>query len=98
MNHRFDPVASEVVLSGRLTFAASVDFRAIVDRLAAGHAAEVVVNLGDTEFIDSAGLGMLLVARDAVVGRGGTICLRNARGQVARMLDLAKFEDFFTIE
>lgn len=87
-----------VALSGRLTFAENTEFRQVVTGIDDSATANVVMDLAALEFIDSAGMGMLLVARDQVFGRGGRIVLRNAGGQVARMLDLAKFSDFFTIE
>lgn len=83
---------------GQLTFAENGEFRRVLAGLDDRPADEVVFDLFDLRFIDSSGLGLLLVARDSVGALGGRITLRNARGQVRRMLDLAKFEDFFALE
>ena len=87
-----------VTLSGRLTFAENGAFRQVVEDLAGSDRLAVVVDLGTLEFMDSAGMGLLLVARDVVAARGGHVSLRAAQGQVARMLRLAKFGDFFTLD
>ena len=49
-------------------------------------------------FIDSAGLGMLLLARDEGKRKNLDVCLRRPRGQVKRMLEVARFDTMFTIE
>lgn len=92
-----DQLSVRVALCGRLTFAQHGAFRDVVARLDdLGEA--VVLDLAEVDFIDSAGLGMLLVAREQVARRGGRISLCNATGQVGRMLALAKFGDFFAID
>lgn len=90
--------AALVQLSGRLTFAENGAFRQVVEGLQHSARDQVVIDLGGLDFIDSAGMGMLLVARDLVAAQGGSVRLRNAAGQVARMLRLAKFSDFFTLD
>lgn len=98
MNHRFDPFKSEIVLAGRLTIAGHGQFRMIIDTLKQTETPELVIDLGEAEFVDSAGLGMLLVAREAAAANGATIRLRNARGQVGRMLECARFDELFSME
>lgn len=93
-----DQAAKMITLTGRLTFAENGEFRQMVDSLEQVGGAMVVLDLGALEFMDATGMGMLLVARDQVVARGGRVTLCNARGQVGRMLELANFGDFFTIE
>jgi len=58
----------------------------------------LVFDLRQTDQIDSAGLGMLLLARQSAAERKRTIVLRGARGQVQRMLAISKFETLFTVE
>ena len=57
-----------------------------------------VIDLSQVEFIDSAGLGMLLLARDEGKRKNLDVCLRRPRGQVKRMLEVARFDTMFTIE
>lgn len=97
---QFDTTAQAATfhLNGRLTFAENSAFRRVVEGIGQCGRDRVVLDLGGLDFIDSAGMGMLLVARDLVTSRGGGISLRAAEGQVARMLRLAKFGDFFTLD
>jgi anti-anti-sigma factor len=50
------------------------------------------------EFIDSAGLGMLLIIRDKLNAKNGSVLLRGSQGQVQKMLKLGNFETLFVIE
>lgn len=86
---------TRVALKGRLTFAENGEFRDVLTRLGEGSAGRVVLDLEQVEFIDSAGLGMLLHARHLVQGRKGELALTGARDQVGRMLELARFYDLF---
>lgn len=87
-----------VVLMGRLSFTENEYFRGIVNTIARDGINRVVLDLAGVESVDSAGLGLLLIARDYVVSGRGQVTLANAHGQVERMLDLARFSDFFSIE
>lgn len=86
---------ARITLTGRLTFGENAAFRRIVERLDGEVEGEIVFDLADMDYIDSAGLGMLMVAREEVVTRGGTARIANAHGHVGRMLELARFGDFF---
>lgn len=90
--------AATIHLAGRLTFAENSAFRQVVEAVAQAGRDHVIFDLDRLDYIDSAGMGMLLVARDLAAGRGGRVTLANADGQVARMLRLAKFSDFFTLD
>lgn len=89
--------AATIALQGRLTFAENGAFRQVVEGLEREGHQQVVFDLAQLDYIDSAGMGMLLVARDVTAARGGAVTLANAGGQVARMLRLARFSDFFTV-
>lgn len=90
--------SATVRLHGRLTFAENGAFRHVVKNLEQAERDRVIIDLGQLDYIDSAGMGMLLVARDVAAARGGAVTLVNAGGQVGRMLRLAKFSDFFTLD
>jgi|UniRef100_Q07SD2 anti-anti-sigma factor len=87
-----------VALSGDLTFTDHVAFREIADRLARCSARTVTIEVSNLKFIDSAGLGMLLIAREEAVKSNRTLVLRGAQGQVNRMFELTKFATLFTVE
>lgn len=88
----------EIDLRGRLTFSDYSVFREISDYLTQFNPKSCLLNLEDLEFIDSAGLGMLLIVRDKILAKNGTITLKNSQGQVKKMLTLGKFESLFSIE
>jgi HptB-dependent secretion and biofilm anti anti-sigma factor len=87
-----------ITLNGRLTFAENGEFRQVVDAIGQAGGTNVVFDLEGLSYIDSAGMGMLLVARDAAAACGAAVALSRAVGQVGRMLQLAKFADFFNLE
>ena len=98
MDHQITslPDAVRVTLRGRLTFAENGGVRTLLDSLAALPAGRpVVFDLAGVEFIDSAGLGLLLHARATLAARAAPLSLCNATGQVGRMLDLARIGDLF---
>ena len=84
-----------VTLSGRLTFTENAQFRAMLMQLQEHSTTAVTLDLGEVEFIDSAGLGMLLYTRDTLHQRQGVVSLSAARGQVGRMLELSRMQDLF---
>ncbi|MCQ4162587.1 STAS domain-containing protein [Roseomonas sp. GC11] len=89
----------EVAVSGTLTFDAHAAFRQVVmAQVDQPGAQPVLLDLAGLDYIDSAGLGMLLLAREAAEKRGRGIILRGARGQVARILTVSKFNQLFTIQ
>jgi len=93
-----DDNTKELYLQGRLTFSDNVVFRKIVDDLKEYNGAKCIFDLSDLEFIDSAGLGMLMLLRDATVSKSFKISIRNADGQVRRMLEIAKFDALIPFE
>ncbi len=90
--------ASEVFLKGRLTFSDHEAFREIVAVFKSDGPAKCVLNLGALEFIDSAGLGLLLIVRDSAEENQVNVSLRGARGAVKKMLDIAKFGEIIPLE
>ena len=86
-----------VALKGRFTFAENKLLREILEKFD-----ETVLNctmdIKNLEFIDSAGLGMIILANDTITENGGKFILKHAQGQVKKMLDLTRFGDIITIE
>jgi anti-anti-sigma factor len=87
-----------VAFSGDLTFGDHVVFREVADRLAASPDKTIVIELANLDFIDSAGLGMLLIAREEAGKKNRMLVLRGAKGQVSRMFSLTKFDTLFAVE
>lgn len=87
-----------VELRGRFTFADNKDFREVVAEMKDGGWRRCVLDMRNLDFIDSAGLGMLLLARDVATDGDIGLIVHGPRGQVRKMLDIAKFDEILTIE
>lgn len=88
---------SEIRLKGRLTFDGNQTFREIYVAVDSVPARAVTLDLGGVDFIDSAGLGMVLMLRDCAHAKGGSLSLRNPAGQVRRLLDICHIQDLLPI-
>ena len=77
-------------LSGRMTFNDHAAMKRVTRALVAERKSHVVIDLSVLDYVDSAGVGMLLIIAEALRGTGGTMTLENARGQVARVFTVTK--------
>jgi anti-anti-sigma factor len=88
----------EVSFSGRLIFADNGAFREIVQSLDGRNSGELLFDLENLDFVDSAGLGMFLIAKEAAESKGMKLRVRGAKGQVAEMLEVSQFSNVINIE
>lgn len=95
---RSTPEAVEVRLSGRLEFTDHDQLRDVVAILDGQRARRFIVDLSALEFIDSAGLGMLLILQEEAEQRSITMTVRGLTGDVKRSIDLARIGEIITIE
>lgn len=86
-----------VKIEDRLTYSDYGSFRQVTDAIGQTECESCILDLTKLDFIDSAGLGMLLLARDKSQERQCSISLRNASGQVRKMIDLGRFDSLFKI-
>lgn len=98
MQYTFTDSDAVVALTGELTFVDHPVFRTMTTRIMQTKTPSTVIDLSGLQFIDSAGLGMLLVARDEAKRANRTLRLRHPAGQVKRMFDISKFETLFSID
>jgi anti-anti-sigma factor len=99
VNYKVDAAGEEihVELTGRLTFADYGSFKELTELFVEHELKNCLLNLSNLEFIDSAGLGMLLIARDKMRMKDGDVTLKGAQGQVKKMLDLGHFDSLFKV-
>lgn len=57
-----------------------------------------IVDLRDTEYMDSSALGMLLLLREFASDRGAEVVLQNCSREVRKILEIANFQRLFRIE
>ena len=100
MEFTHEEFATGAVLSlhGAFTFKDHHSFRAVLDQLKASKGSNHVLDLSDIDFMDSAALGMLLVAEDEAKGRGWVLTLRKPSSQISRLLELVALNTLLTIE
>jgi len=86
-----------VTLSGNFTFSNHPEFRAILEKIAERDVEQVVLHMSAVEFVDSAALGMLLLALDEAEKHHKRLVISGATGQVKKMFDMARFDTLFTM-
>ena len=87
-----------LLLRDQLTFDDREVFETVIDKLLARKRRQVAVDLSALDYMDSAGLGMLLTLRDRAERAGADVVLRRPRSEVRELLELACFGTLFTIE
>jgi anti-anti-sigma factor len=79
------------------TFADHIKFRSVIEAISHEKVDAIYINLQDVPYIDSAGLGMLLLARDQAQQARKILTLLHPRQQVKKMFELSQFKQLFTI-
>ncbi|MBL4800505.1 MAG: STAS domain-containing protein [Emcibacter sp.] len=87
----------EAKLSEKITFSDLNGFRQIIQRMMESHSENNIVDFTNVDFIDSAGLGMLLLARNEISKTTSKLTLKSPQGQVQRMFNVARFDQMFDI-
>ncbi|PKM31766.1 MAG: anti-anti-sigma factor [Gammaproteobacteria bacterium HGW-Gammaproteobacteria-11] len=82
---------------GRFDFGAHQDFRDAYERSGLSPQ-RYIVDLHDTDYIDSSALGMLLLLRDHAGGDLADIRIRHCNPDVRKVLGISNFEQLFHIE
>ena len=85
-----------IAVAGKFDFQLYDEFRASYADTA-GSGVEYVVDLSDTEYLDSSALGMLLLLREHAGGEASKIEIRQASPEVRKILDVANFGKLFRI-
>jgi len=100
MDYKQELAADGIVIALRdsFTFQDHHAFRAVLDALKAAGTGRKVLDLSQVTFLDSAALGMLLVAAEEVGRQKGGVTLRNPSSQISRLFELAALDTLFTIE
>ncbi len=85
------------VVSGRVTFADHKHMRELVRAVERRDFPKVVFDLEKIEFIDSSAIGMLLLVRETAIAHGVEIAIKGARGRIAKLLAVARFDQLFAM-
>ncbi len=100
MNFTFSGSADskEILLEGDFTFTDNETFRALLAELKSENPNCCVINLSQLNFMDSAGLSMLLLLKDVATNISCSLSLRSPQGQVGKMLRISRFGEEIPIE
>lgn len=86
-----------VYLRGRFTFSDNLEFRkTILNKIMDSAFQNIALNMEHVEFVDSAALGMLLLAHDEAKEHHKSLSIQGLGVQVRRIFDMARFDQFFT--
>lgn len=85
-----------IKINGRFDFSVHQDFRAAYET-SASNQPNYVLDMANTEYMDSAACGMLLVFRDAVGGNHADISIVNANHEIVSTLSMLQFHKMFKI-
>lgn len=90
---------AHVIMTGRFTFSDNQKFKVILDtiRTPSEPIHSIDIDVSRLEFIDSAGLGMLLLLKDESSARNLSVSLIRPTGQVEKMFELSRFQNIFNV-
>lgn len=88
----------EAGLRDKLTSADLASFRDLLSQIKQSKCKEVVLDLSNLEWINSAGLGMLILAKETAEKGELELVLRSPKGHVKSLLELGRFDKLFTIQ
>lgn len=96
VNLKTQGAAAVISLGGHFDFRIHHEFRRCSEAaLRDGAVRSIEINLDAVDYLDSSALGMLLLLREQAQGRGMGVVLRNCRGAVREILDIANFGTLF---
>lgn len=90
--------AISVIISGEFSFSDSSKFREMFKNIEKSCPTHISVDLSACEMIDSAALGMLLLLKEKADQISAEVELKNAKGQVLKVLQLSRFQDLFVMD
>lgn len=86
------------IFSGRLTFTDQQEFVKVLESLKGDMGMKrCIFDLENVTFVDSAFLGLLVLARHETEGLGDRLALRKPTGKVRKIMEATKLDELFTI-
>lgn len=92
------PGGKEILISGQFTFQDHDTFFEVVSLIKGGQSKKIVFNLAGCTFIDSAALGMFVIAHDEAVPKGIELSIKGAQGKVKDVMYAARFDSLYKFE
>lgn len=86
-----------IQIKGKFDFNLVQDFRSAYSDVG-DESPKVVVDLRETEYMDSSALGMLLNMQKMLNGKVSSISITNCKPQIKKILQISRFDKKFDIE
>ena len=86
----------EIVISGAFTFRDHDTFFEIISLIKTAQDKKIIFNLTDCDFIDSAALGMFVIAHDEASSKGVDLEIKGVQGKVKDVMFAARFDSLYT--
>ncbi|MBM3226449.1 MAG: STAS domain-containing protein [Candidatus Tectomicrobia bacterium] len=83
-------------ISGRFDFSVHSEFRKVYEQVPG--AAQYVIDLRQTEYVESSALGMLLLLREHAGGDRAQVKIVHCRPEVKKILTIANFHQLFQLD
>jgi anti-sigma B factor antagonist len=96
LSHKTNGSYTEVLASGRLNMVSAPKLRTFVADVVASGSNRIVVNLQETTFMDSSGLGALIGCLKAARQAGGDLRIAAVQPQVKMVLELTSMDRVLT--
>ncbi|VAW88345.1 hypothetical protein MNBD_GAMMA17-1399 [hydrothermal vent metagenome] len=87
-----------ISINGRFDFNLYKDFRDAYENVLTKGNVKFIINLSQTEYMDSSALGMLLVLKERTGGENSSVVLKNCNKEIKNILSISNFDKIFTIE
>jgi anti-sigma B factor antagonist len=88
---KFEPDITAISCSGRFTLGNRLrEMEGLVNSLVGGGVRKLVLDLTHVEFVDSAGLGLIMRASGEIEQLGGKLRICGANEQVQRLFDITR--------
>ncbi len=88
----------EIVFTGSFTFRDHDTFFEVISLIKNGNLEKVVFDLTDCDFIDSAALGMFVIAHDEASSKAVRLSIKGAQGKVKEVMYAARFDSLYIFE
>ena len=87
-----------IKVSGRFDFAVQNEFRDCYRGTSADDGAKFIVDMSNANYMDSSGLGMLLMMREHLGGEKAQISITNCSPDIENILHVANFQSLFKMK
>ena len=88
----------EIVFTGSFTIRDHDTFFEVISLIKNGNLEKVVFDLTDCDFIDSAALGMFVIAHDEASSKAVRLSIKGAQGKVKEVMYAARFDSLYIFE